>query len=69
MAERWLVTGASGQLGGHVQRSLATDARVGELCALVRAGAADSAGGRNQRGRIQRHLHDTRRVPQSGGRS
>ena len=34
--ERWLVTGAAGQLGSHVVRQLVTDARVGALLALAR---------------------------------
>lgn len=46
MPERWLITGASGQLGGHLLRALATDARIGELFALLRDGAADCPGGR-----------------------
>jgi dTDP-4-dehydrorhamnose reductase len=46
MRERWLVTGAAGQLGGHVLRALASDARVQEIAALVRAEGTAIAAGR-----------------------
>ncbi len=41
--EKWLVTGASGQLGGHVLRLLDADARVARVLALAGRGAVPQA--------------------------
>lgn len=46
MPERWLVTGAAGQLGGHVLRVLAGEAGAEELVALVRSDQDSIAAGR-----------------------
>jgi dTDP-4-dehydrorhamnose reductase len=41
--ERWLVTGASGQLGGHILRELAADGTDKEVLALAGRGAVDQS--------------------------
>lgn len=43
MSERWIVTGASGQLGGHVLRALERDASDKQVVAFTRGGAIASA--------------------------
>ncbi len=42
--ERWLVTGASGQLGSHVVRQLAADSAVGQIVALSGRGETGTPG-------------------------
>ena len=44
MSERWLITGASGQLGGHVVRALARDERKRALLALIGSGVCATPG-------------------------
>lgn len=45
MAERWFITGAAGQLGGHVVRTLLAEGREGtELLALIRNVATGAPG-------------------------
>ena len=42
--ERWLITGASGQLGGHLIRRLSIDVSADDLLAVVRANSPIPAG-------------------------
>lgn len=49
MPPRWLVSGASGQLGSHVVRQLARDAPGEPVCALVGRNAVGTAGTEVQR--------------------
>lgn len=44
MHERWLITGASGQLGGHLLRALAQESPAPALLALVGRSAGGAAG-------------------------
>lgn len=44
LAEHWLITGASGQLGGHLVRQLAGAGRAGEILALAGKGDIGAPG-------------------------